>query len=200
MTPADLDQSLRALDEGRVVVMPTDTVYGLAARPDRAAGVEAIFALKGRPREKPLPVLAAGVEDLASVVALDERIRRLARTFWPGPLTVVAARAPAFEADLGGHGDTLGVRVPDCDLALQLLRASGPLAVTSANRSGEPAAATVGDARRALGAAVAVYLDAGRVRGEASTVVSLVDEPKLLRAGPVSISSILAALEGAGRG
>ena len=194
MTAGALDAALRALDEGRVVVMPTDTVYGLAARPDRDSAVAAVFALKGRPRAKPLPVLAAGPEELGSVVVVDERVRRVAARFWPGPLTLVLRRASGFTTDLGGTGETLGVRVPACDLALSLLRAAGPLAVTSANRSGEKPAATAGEARRALGTAVSVYLDAGRVAGEESTVVSLAGEPELLRAGPISLGSVLDAL------
>ena len=195
MTTGDLEAALGALNEGRLVVMPTDTVYGLAARPDRPSAVEAIFSLKGRPRAKPLPVLAAGVEELAAIVVLDERVRRLAARFWPGPLTVVVPRAPGFDTDLGGSGDTLGVRVPASDLALGLLRVGGPLAVTSANRSGEAPPATAQEARRALGDSVSVYLDAGRVGGEASTVVSLAGEPELLRAGPISLSSVLATLD-----
>ncbi len=196
----DLDAALRALDSGRPVVMPTDTVYGLAARPDRPSALTAIFDLKGRPANKPLPVLAATVDDLQGVVSPDGRARALAARFWPGPLTLVLPRAAGFRADLGGEGSTVAVRVPACDIALRLLAAAGPLAVTSANRSGGRPAVTADEARRTFGSAVGAYLDAGRGGGRASTVVSLGTgpsaDPELLRDGPIEFASVLDALRG----
>jgi L-threonylcarbamoyladenylate synthase len=131
-------------------------------------------------------VLGASAIDLVAVVRFDERASDLARRFWPGPLTLVLPRAVGFEVDLGGApGAGVGVRVPACELALDLLQRSGPLAVTSANKSGEVPATTAEEARRALGDAVEVVIDGGRCDGVPSTVLSLVDEPEIVRAGPL---------------
>ena len=193
-----LAAALRALESGLPVVMPTDTVYGLAARPDRPSALTAIFDLKGRPTHKPLPVLATSAEDLERIVSLDDRARALAARFWPGPLTLVLPRAAGFDADLGGEGSNVAVRVPSCKVALGLLSAAGPLAVTSANRSGGTPAATVDEARDTFGTAVPVYLDAGLRGGRASTVVSLQagceGAPELLRDGPIALADVLHAL------
>ncbi len=191
----ELDSALEALREGRLIVLPTDTVYGIAARPAAAGAVEAVFRAKGRPDDKPLPLLAASSQDLVSVVLFDERARRLAERFWPGPLTLVLPRAPGFEHDLGGRDpSSLAVRVPACALTRELLARSGPLAVTSANESGRPAATTVDEARAALGDAVAVYLDDGPARGQESTILSLVGEPEVLRSGALEADELLGAI------
>lgn len=186
-----LKRAVEALVAGRPVVIPTDTVYGIAALPEVPGAVDAIFRAKGRPEEKPLPVLAAGVEDLVEVAVLDDRARKLADRFWPGPLTIVLARTPGFTHDLGGgEKDTVGVRVPAYEIALELLGYTGPLAVTSANRSGDEPATTVTAARAALGSEVEVYVDGGVCNGASSTVVSLVSELQILREGPVTLDEI----------
>lgn len=186
-----LSEALAALDAGRAIVMPTDTVYGIGARPDLEAAVASIFAIKERPEDRALPVLAAGIEALAGVAAFDEAALRLAELFWPGPLTIVLPRAEGFDHDLGGRDRaTVAVRVPALDEARDLLRRSGPLAVTSANRSGEPPAATVEEARSALGDAVPVYLDAGRVGGAPSTVLVTAPEPRVLRRGALGFETL----------
>ena len=167
--------------------MPTDTVYGIACLPDRADGVAAIFDLKGRPDDKPLPVLGASLEDLAGVARFDEKARAVAERHWPGPLTLVLPRAPGFAHDLGGTDrQTVAVRVPRSALALALLDEVGPLAVTSANRSGGTPASIVRDARASFGDSIKVYLDGGVCDAPASTVVSLLDGLRILRPGPVS--------------
>lgn len=198
---ADPDEIRRAqeeLDAGNLVVIPTDTVYGIAARPDDPAAIAAVFAAKGRPFDKPLPILAATLSDLDRVALLGDVARRAAR-HWPGPLTLVVPRAPGFDPDLGGasgggaqgewaqsrQSQAVAVRVPACELALELLRRTGPLAVTSANLSGDRPATTVAEARAALGGKVRAYLDGGVCAGRPSTVVSLVGEIELLRAGPI---------------
>ncbi|MFN2490445.1 MAG: L-threonylcarbamoyladenylate synthase [Actinomycetota bacterium] len=187
--PADIGRALEAVRAGRLIVMPTDTVYGVAAHPD-AAG--AIFGAKKRSRDKALPVLAAHLADLSPVAVVDERISMLARAFWPGPLTLVLERAAGFDADLGGRARTVAVRVPACSVALALLRRSGPLAVTSANRSGEPAATSVDEARRSLGDAVDVFIDGGPRSGAPSTIVSLVGNISVLREGSLKAAEVLA--------
>jgi tRNA threonylcarbamoyl adenosine modification protein (Sua5/YciO/YrdC/YwlC family) len=168
------------------VVLPTDTVYGIGALPRLPRAIDSVFRAKGRPEDKPLPVLGASAIDLAAVVEFDERAHDIAGRFWPGPLTLVLPRSQEFEVDLGGvAGAGVGVRVPACELALDLLGRVGPLAVTSANRSGEEPATTADEARRALSDAVEVVLDGGKRAGVPSTVLSLVDEPKIIRRGPL---------------
>jgi L-threonylcarbamoyladenylate synthase len=183
-----LERAAEALAAGEVVALPTDTVYGLAARPDRDDAVDAIFELKGRGRDKALPVLGADVDSLGSVVVLDDRVRDLGALFWPGPLSVVLKRSNAFDRDLGaGRSDSVAVRVPDIDVTRRLLRETGPLAVTSANPSGSSPALTVEDARAMFGDRISVYLDGGpSPGGRASTVISLIGEFSVLREGPIS--------------
>ena len=194
---SSLQDALAALANGKAIVLPTDTVYGVGARPDDPSAVASIFRAKGRPEEKALPVLAADVAALEPVAVFEERAVRLAQRFWPGPLTLVLPRAAGFTHDLGGGNDgTIAVRIPAFDRTLELLSESGPLAVTSANRSGEPAAATVEEARAALGHAIDVFLDGGRVGGAPSTVVHLVGEPAILREGALGKREILSQLGG----
>jgi L-threonylcarbamoyladenylate synthase len=179
------------LARGQVVVVPTDTVYGLAARPDRPEAVTQIFELKGRSDNKPLPVLGASVESLTEVVSFDARVLLLAVRFWPGALTLVLPRAAGFTHDLGtDKRGSVAVRVPQSETMLDLLAVAGPLAVTSANRSGEPPALTVDDARRVFGDSVSSYVDGGSCSGEPSTVVSLVGDLLVLRTGPISEDEI----------
>jgi len=191
----DLEAASAALRRGRLVVVPTDTVYGVAALPRSHGGVAAIFAAKGRPPTKPIPVLAATVDDLLDVVIFDPRAHVVAAALWPGPLTLVLPRRPDWPYDLGGDPATVAVRLPANDVAAALLERTGPLAVTSANRSGAPSAMTVEQARSALGDQVAVYLDGGPSSDTPSTVVSLVGEIRLLREGAVSLERIQSAIE-----
>ena len=171
---------------GRLAVIPTDTVYGLAAHLDHPPAIQDIFTAKGRPPEKPIPVLGADLEQLASIAQFDERAKKLAARFWPGPLTIILPRVEGFDVDLGGdERRTVGVRVPKEPRTLELLRHTGPLAVTSANRSGEKEATTIEDARVALGDSATAYLDGGRCVGTPSTIVFLVGERRLLREGPI---------------
>ena len=181
------DDAVRTLRAGGIVVIPTDTVYGVAADARHEAALAAIFELKRRERAKALPVLGADADQLEEVVVMDEAARALAQRFWPGPLTLVLPRAMRFTHDLGGehHKDTVAVRVPSHELALEVLRATGPLAVTSANLSGDPPAHTVDQARHALGDRVEVYLDGGICDGEVSTVASLEGGLQVLRQGAV---------------
>lgn len=183
---ADAADAIRA---GAIAIIPTDTVYGVAARPDAAA---AIFELKQRPRDKALPVLGFDVGQLGGVAQLDEGARALAEEHWPGPLTLVVARAPSFTADLGGTDpDTVAVRVPAHPVARDLLERTGPLAVTSANVSGEPPATTYEEACALAGGSGVVCLDGGTCDGVPSTVLSLVGRPKVLRQGGLDLTTWL---------
>jgi tRNA threonylcarbamoyl adenosine modification protein (Sua5/YciO/YrdC/YwlC family) len=187
----DLQKALEELRAGRPAVIPTDTVYGLAAT---CAAAPILFALKGRPQAKALPVLASSISDLERVATFSEAALRIAEKLWPGPLTLVLEREPSFDADLGGDGTTIAVRVPAHKVALELLAGSGPLAVTSANRTGEPPSISVADARAAFGSQVRAYVDEGRCDGAPSSVISVSDELTLLRAGPVTLADVRQAL------
>lgn len=174
------------------MVIPTDTVYGIAADPRRPDAIKAIFALKGRPSDKPLPVLAASTSDLARVGLVEGPALKLAQRFWPGPLTIVVQRSMDFDHDLGGDPDdrTVAVRIPENPIALELLRSVGPLAVTSANLSNHPPARTIAEAMAAFGDSVTVYLDGGECDGEVSTVVRVVNEVEVLRVGALSAEEL----------
>jgi L-threonylcarbamoyladenylate synthase len=176
-----------AIRRGELVVMPTDTVYGVAADAFNPAAVNLLLAVKGRGRDMPVPVLVASRQMADAVVeALSEPGRALADAFWPGALTLVVRHTPHLAWDLGETRGTVAVRVPDHPLALSLLEQTGPLAVSSANRSGSPAPLAAMAARLQLGSAVAVYLDAGPAPAAAqpSSIVDLTaEQPRLLRAG-----------------
>lgn len=192
-----LESAEGALAAGGCVAFPTDTVYGLGARPDIRAATDAIFEIKRRPRALTLPVLVGEEADAEAVARLDERGRRLARAFWPGPLTLVLPRTDRSASwDLGAERETIGVRMPAHPFAAALLRRTGPLAVTSANLTGEPTPATCEGVRAALGDAVAVYVcDASPSPGVPSTVVELsVEDPRVLRAGGISEAEVVRAL------
>jgi tRNA threonylcarbamoyl adenosine modification protein (Sua5/YciO/YrdC/YwlC family) len=187
MTPAEI---ARALMGGGVAVIPTDTVYGLAASLTEPGAIERVFELKGRPPTKSLPVLGASLDALRVIAAFDGDAEALGRKHWPGPLTLVLARAPGFVVDLGGDwSSTVAVRVPDRAVTLELLEITGPLAVTSANRSGEEPASTPAEARAAFGADVPL-LDDGPLAGEVSTVLSLVAGRTILREGAIPATDL----------
>lgn len=194
----ELDAAVAALAAGGLVVFPTDTVFGLAARPDVEGATDAIFEAKQRPRSLTLPILVADGTSAWEVAERDGRAARLAAAHWPGPLTLVLRRtAQSSGWQLGDEGGTVGVRVPDHPIALELLRRTGPLAVTSANRSGEPTPDDCAGVRSALGDAVAVYLCAGSApRGTASTVADLTGaEARVLREGALPSAELLAMLD-----
>jgi L-threonylcarbamoyladenylate synthase len=190
-----LEPALRELRAGRPIVLPTETVYGIAASPTRAA-IDLLFALKGRPTTKAIPVLGRDVDALAEVVVFDRAAKRLAERFWPGPLTLVLPRAATFDVYLGEGEPGVAVRVPDDPIAGEVLGAAGILAVTSANRSGEAPARAIEEAKAAFGDDVHVYLDGGPRAGRPSTLLSLVGSPHVLREGPVATEDVLDCIEG----
>jgi L-threonylcarbamoyladenylate synthase len=193
-----LDVAKEALEGGAVVVLPTDTVYGIAARPDIVGATDRIFEVKRRSRDLNLPVLVAGSDEAARVAVFDPRARVLAERFWPGGLTIVLPRSGwANDWDLGEDRETLAVRVPDHPVALALLMRVGPLAVTSANRSGVATPRTCQGVESALGDAVAVYLCAGPAPGDTpSTVIDLTaSEARILREGAIPSEAVFGALE-----
>lgn len=185
--------ALASLARGELVVTPTDTVYGIACDAFTPTSVHALLAAKGRGRDMPVPVLVGSIAAFQAVVATRGDFGdRLVDALWPGPLTLVCQQQPSLRWDLGESGGTVAVRMPDHELVRELLTRHGPLAVSSANRSGEPPATTCPEAQRQLGDAVRVYLDAGPSPGaEPSTIVDLTsDVPRVLRAGAISVERL----------
>ncbi|MBD2758326.1 threonylcarbamoyl-AMP synthase [Yimella sp. cx-573] len=185
--------AVEAARMGRCVVLPTDTVYGIGTDAFSAAGVDALLAAKGRGREMPPPVLIGdmgAVDGLAT--AVPSYARRLMEAFWPGALTLVFRSQPSLAWDLGDTNGTVGLRIPDDEVALDVLRAAGPMAVSSANRTGQPTATTITEAGFAFGPAVEVYLDAGvREGGVPSTILDCTKaDPVVLRAGAISAEQL----------
>lgn len=201
---ADPDQRSRgiasavgAVKNGRLVVMPTDTVYGIGADAFDSAAVGALLSAKGRGRDMPVGVLVGSwhtIDGLALTVP--DGARDLIRAFWPGALSLVVRQAPSLQWDLGDARGTVMVRMPLHPVAIELLREVGPMAVSSANVSGRPPAVDVDDARGQLGDLVDVYLDAGPAAQQAaSTILDLSGPaPRILRSGPVSAEDIAAVL------
>lgn len=190
-------EAAQAVLAGSLIVLPTDTVYGIGARPDDAEATARLFRAKGRARELRLPVLVASREAAEEVATFDERARALAGRFWPGPLSLVLPRSARSRGwDLGEEATTIAVRMPHHPLALAVLARTGPLAVTSANRSGEPTPATCDGLREVFGDGVEVYLcEAAPLDGSASTVADLTGpEPRVLRVGPLTEADLRAAL------
>lgn len=168
-----IDEAVATVSAGGLVVLPTDTVYGIGADAFTPDAVAALLAAKGRGRQMPPPVLVADVRTLDGLCTdVPDAVRALVAELWPGGLTVICRSQPSLAWDLGETHGTVAVRMPDHPAALALLRRTGPLAVSSANRTGQPAATTAAEALEQLGDAVGVYLDGGDAPGGvASTIV-----------------------------
>lgn len=195
---AQIAKAAAALKGGGLVILPTETVYGLAADAANARAVAAVYAAKGRPSFNPLIAHVADVATARRIARFDERAERLAARFWPGPLTLVLPVADeAAVCDLARAGlDTVAVRAPGHPLAHALLQAfGGPLVAPSANRSGRPSPTTFADAMEETGASAAARIDGGPCTiGLESTVVALLDKPRLLRPGSVTRAEIEAVV------
>jgi len=190
--PSAIPHAIDVLKHGGMVVFPTDTVYGLAALPFREETVEQLYAAKGRSNEKAIAILVGEIDQLRQVAPeMNLLAHRLAQNFWPGPLTLLMPRLPGLPETLSPY-PTIGVRMPDHPVALHLLRLVGPLAVTSANRSGQPSPATAQEVMAQLGGRVHLVLDGGRSPGGVpSTVVDCTStEPVILREGPITLQAI----------
>ncbi|WP_068177984.1 L-threonylcarbamoyladenylate synthase [Mycobacterium sp. UM_CSW] len=186
-----------AVKNGRLVVLPTDTVYGIGADAFDSTAVAALLAAKGRGRDMPVGVLVGSWHTIEGLVyTMPDGARDLIRAFWPGALSLVVTQAPSLHWDLGDARGTVMLRMPLHPVAIELLREVGPMAVSSANVSGRPPAVDADEARDQLGDLVDVYLDAGRSQQQAaSTIVDLTgDTPRILRAGPVSAERIAEVL------
>ena len=194
-----IEDAVRAALAGELIVIPTDTVYGIGTRPDDPAATARLFEAKARPRDLELPILVASTGTAHEVAGFDTRAEALAAAHWPGPLTLVLPRTERSRSwELGGEADTVGVRVPHHPLALAVLARTGPLAVTSANRSGEPPVSECEALERVFGEAVSVtlYQDEPLV-GRPSTVIDLAHgDPRVLREGVLGTEAIRTALDG----
>lgn len=195
----------QALGRGELVVLPTDTVYGIAADAFSATAVQRLLDAKGRGRQSPPPVLIPNTGTLAALAAdASEPLRDLASVFWPGPLTVIVQANPALDWDLGETGGTVALRIPGNELARELLQETGPLAVSSANRTGEPPAGSAAEALEALGESVSIYLDGGEARGTSSTIIDATKlagdgsgTVRILRTGGVTMQELQEVLPNA---
>ncbi|AVL96803.1 MULTISPECIES: L-threonylcarbamoyladenylate synthase [Microbacterium] len=180
---AGMRNARQAIGRGDLIVIPTDTVYGVAADAFSPPAVQRLLDAKGRGRNQPPPVLVGTKETLTALAeAVPEPVQRLVDAFWPGGLTIVLPAQPSLVWDLGETQGTVAVRMPEGRVVLELLAETGPLAVSSANLTGKAAAISALDAEKMLGDSVAVYLDDGMSRnGVASTIV---DATSLVRRGP----------------
>ncbi len=177
-----------------MIAIPTDTVYGLACDPANPAAVERLYAIKQRPEDLELTLLAGSTGQLNELVELTPQARSLASRFWPGGLSIVLPLGSRKLA-IPRRGTTLSSRVPDHEVARALLERTGPLASTSANRHGEPPARTAAAVQATLGGEVAVVLDGGAAAGEASTIIDCTTTPpRVLREGPISSDLLFAHL------
>ncbi len=198
---AGLAAAVTAVRRGKLVVLPTDTVYGLGVDAFDAEGVQRLLDAKGRGRDMPPPVLISSDTTLEALATeLPGWASGLVAKFWPGPLTIVCRQQPSLRWDLGETRGTVAIRMPDDQGALELLGRTGPLAVSSANNTGHPAATSADEAEDMLGWAVEVILDGGPSQGAAaSTIVDCTGvSPRVLREGVLSAAEIDAVLEGLG--
>lgn len=196
-TLADRDRgitaAIEAVQRGDLVVLPTDTVYGIGADAFKTWSVQALLAAKGRGRDVPPPVLVGSkytVDGL--VVSLPQVAQDLVDAFWPGALTIVVTHSPTLQWDLGETDGTVAVRMPLHPVALEVLRETGPMAVSSANKTGQPPALTAEEAREQLAYSVSVYLEAGRCPDPVpSTIVDVTEEvPRVLREGAIPLEKL----------
>ncbi len=190
----DLTAAIRAaavLLAGGIVVLPTDTVYGLAANAAEPSATELLFERKGRAADTPLAVLCADAEQAFTLAGptTTEGARHLARRHWPGPLTLVVPRRPDLDWALGTPTETVGLRCPDHDFVRQIARAVGPIATTSANRHGQPTPPGAAEAASSLTGPVDLIIDGGALVGTPSTVVDATgDRLRVLRPGPIEVT------------
>jgi L-threonylcarbamoyladenylate synthase len=194
--PKAILRALEVLHSGQLVAFPTDTVYGVGALAFDAQTVESIYSAKERPVEKAIPVLIGVNEDITQVAEeIPPLAKKLIARFWPGPITVLVPKKPSLP-EVVSATSTVGVRVPDHEVARALLRRAGPMAVTSANRSSQPSPTTAQEVLAQLDGRIALILDGGKTPGGIpSTLVDCTgNEIQILRAGPLTQEDLLNAI------
>ena len=192
-SPDAIQQALDVLRAGGLAAFPTDTIYGVGALAFDSKAVESIYTAKDRPIEKAIPVLIGDESDLEKVgVDIPTVAHRLAARFWPGPLTILVPKKPTLPESVSAT-DTVGVRIPDHEVARALLRAAGPMAVTSANISGQASPSTAEEVFAQLNGRIQLIIDGGRTPGGVpSTLVDCIGEKaNILREGPISLEDLL---------
>ncbi len=197
LQPDELMYAAEIILQGGIVVFPTDTVYGVGALARADQAVERIYRAKNRPRHMAIPVMVSQPIQAKQIARLNHKFWALAQAFWPGPLTIILPKTRRLPDIVTAGGETVALRIPDHPLALQLLKlVHFPMAVTSANLSGQPPALTANEALAQLEGRVDAILDGGRAPGgQASTIVDITQEPvQFLRAGPISEEEIMQVL------
>lgn len=193
LSDTDASEIKKTIADDGVIVLPTDTVYGIGANPYSTDAVNAVLRAKGRGRQMPPPVLIASPDDAEKVsLELNDFAQALIESLWPGALTLITKSVPNIRFDLGDIKDTIAIRMPDHPVTLDVLRHTGPLAVTSANLTGKPPATNIEQAVKYFGEDVACYIDSGPTPGPVpSTIIDVTgDQPVLLRAGTIEVSVI----------
>jgi L-threonylcarbamoyladenylate synthase len=195
--PQAIPMAVQIIENQGLVAFPTDTLYGVAASPFNPSAIEKVFLAKQRPRNKALPILIGDLNQLETLVSfISDRVKIIAETFWPGALTLILPKHPSLPTELSSF-PTVGIRMPNLDFTLKLLRQTGPLATTSANISGGIDPTTAAEVLTQLGGRVDLILDGGTTPGGvASTILAVTNEEmKILRRGPVALSDIEALFE-----
>ena len=193
---AEIDSVAEELRQGKLIVYPTETVYGVGADPFNEAAVKKLYMAKNRPFDMPLSVAVSDMEMAESIAVLDDDARRLIERFLPGPLTLIIKKRPEVPDITTSMSDKVGIRIPDHPVALRLIRAFGPLVATSANLHSNSDAVECGTAQRDLGELVSSYIDCGPcLLGKPSTIVWMMDgKVKIVRQGAISRDAIEAVL------
>jgi L-threonylcarbamoyladenylate synthase len=198
LDPQAIPTAKDILHKGGLIAFPTDTIYGVAADPFNPEAIQHIYTAKERPDEKALPVLIGNLKQLEDLVFLvDERLRRIANAFWPGPLTLILPKSARVPTDLTPY-PTIGVRMPNLGFTLALLNETGPLATTSANISGGPNPVDAASVLAQLGGRIDLVLDGGPTPGPTASTVADLSRPEItiLRQGPISLADLKSLFDG----
>jgi L-threonylcarbamoyladenylate synthase len=196
MKKLDLSKAIKALRNGQIIVYPTDTLYGLGADIFNDDAVKKIFKIKKREKNNPLSVAVANIKELEKIAVVDDKTRCLIRTFLPGKLTIVLKKKVNVSNLVTGGLDKVAIRIPNNEIALDLLSKFGPLTATSANIHGEKPPVNINDINIQFKASgIAVYIDNGKLDGKPSTIVDMTEKPfKIIRKGTISEKEIMDAI------
>jgi L-threonylcarbamoyladenylate synthase len=193
-TPDNIHKAALAMKKSGLVIYPTDTVYGLGCDPFNVKAVEKVFKVKGERKSKPLPILASEMKAVERIAHMKKDAKKIAKKYWPGPLTLVVPKKPALPSIVTCNLESVGVRIPNHKVALQLITLCGGLIVgTSANKTGEKPPKTAQEAASQLGERVDIVLDGGQAPlSQESSIVNLTSKtPKMIREGPIKLTHIM---------